>query len=175
MTARPPHSVATAGDQPDWSLAGDLCTRPSRCSSTHHSPPQPKPPLSFSSLSVSPSFFHLIIIIILFPLSLFFLFFFLFLPSHLNIFQHPPLPSPSFLSLFFFSFFIFNPFSSLFLLLPLLPTPSPLYSTYPPLSHRLPRGSLPFSSSLPSIYILPRTLSIRIIPVRLWLDLPRCY
>ena len=143
MTARPPHSVATAGDQPDWSLAGDLCTRPSRCSSTHHSPPQPKPPLSFSSLSVSPSFFHLIIIIILFPLSLFFLFFFLFLPSHLNIFQHPPLPSPSFLSLFFFSFFIFNPFSSLFLLLPLRPTPSPLYSTYPPLSHHLPRGPPP--------------------------------
>lgn len=106
MTARPPHSVATAGDQPDCSLAGDLCPRPSRSLSTHHSPPQPKPPL-FLSLSLS----HLIIIIISsFPFFSFSSSSLLPLPSsHLISFNTPPPPlhPPSFFSLSFFFFFFF--------------------------------------------------------------------
>lgn len=182
----PPASLGR--DQPDFSLAGDLGTRPSRTVFTHHSPPQPKPPLSFSFslfflFPLVFSFSHLIIIIIIISSFPFFLFFFFsssssFIPS--NIFQQSPPPSSLLLlSLFLFFLFFFKKklFSSLFLLSSHFPSSPPSSSLFniPAASHHLPRGPLPFSSSLVSIYILPRTSFIRIIPVRLWLDFPRCY
>lgn len=156
----PPASLGR--DQPDFSLAGDLGTRPSRTVFTHHSPPQPKPPLSFSFslfflFPLVFSFSHLIIIIIIISSFPFFLFFFFsssssFIPS--NIFQQSPPPSSLLLlSLFlFFLFFLKKNYSLLSFFSPPtfpLPPPPPLYSTYPPLpiiSHAAPSPSHRVSS-----------------------------
>ena len=183
MTARPPHLGAISPTF-RWPVTWEhvhraLCSR----TTAHHSPSPPS--LSLSLFFLFPlvfSFSHLIIIIIIISSFPFFLFFFFsssssFIPS--NIFQQSPPPSSLLLlSLFlFFLFFLKKLFSSLFLLSSHFPSSPPSSSLFniPAASHHLPRGPLPFSSSLVSIYILPRTSFIRIIPVRLWLDFPRCY